>query len=80
MATATKANDRQVGGRHYKQHEARGQQPWDVITAWNLGFLDGNAVKYLSRWRTTGRISDLEKAAHYIQKQIEVATAEKLAK
>lgn len=75
-----KANDRQVGGSHYIQHEKTGHQPWDVITAWGLGFLDGNAVKYLARWRKTGRISDLEKAGHYVQKQIEVATAEKLAK
>lgn len=73
-----KANDRQVGGTHYKQH--RGMEPWDVITHWGLGFLDGNAVKYLARWRTTGRIKDLEKAGHYIQKQIEVAIAAKLAK
>lgn len=74
----SKANKRQVGGTHYKKF--KGFEPWDVITFWGLDYLDGNAVKYLSRWRTTGRIRDLEKALHYIEKQIEVAKALRLAK
>lgn len=78
--TAPRANDRQEGGKHYIIHEKTGHQPWDVITAWDLGFLDGNAVKYLARWRKTGKLSDLKKALHYVEKQIEVATARKLAK
>ena len=47
------ANDVQVGGDHYKvfKHET-----WDVINDWGLGYFDGNAVKYLSRWRRKGGI------------------------
>lgn len=47
-----------------------GLQPFDVMDAFGLGFYDGNAVKYLLRWRKKGGITDLEKARHYIDEQI----------
>jgi hypothetical protein len=62
------ANETQVGGDHYKM----AYETWDVIHAWGLGYFDGNAVKYLSRWRKKGGVQDLKKAAHYIQKLIEL--------
>lgn len=62
-----KANDRQVGGDHYKGKI----QAWDAILAWELGFLDDNIVKYVSRWRKRGGIEDLKKAQHYLEKLIE---------
>jgi len=68
--SATKANDIQIAGDHYKQF--KGHEPWDVITAWGLGYLDGTAVKYLARWRHKGGVEDLKKAAHFIQKLLEV--------
>jgi len=67
---SVKANDIQIAGSHYKQFT--NYEPWDVITAWGLGYLDGTAVKYLARWRHKGGIEDLKKAAHFIQKKIEV--------
>lgn len=42
------ANDRQVGGDHYQN---KAIQPWDYIVANNLGYLEGNVVKYVSRWK-----------------------------
>lgn len=66
------ANDTQIGGTHYK---ARAYEAWDVILDWELGFLDGNAVKYLSRWRLKGGLQDLLKAQHYIEKLIEIERA-----
>ena len=63
------ANSRQIGGTHYKAHR---YETWDVIIDWNLGYLDGNAVKYLSRWRLKGGLQDLKKARHYLDKLIEV--------
>ena len=66
---STGANSRQEGGSHYKAHQ---YETWDVILDWNLGYLDGNAVKYLSRWRLKNGIEDLKKARHYIDKLIEV--------
>jgi len=63
-----KANDFQVGGKHYAENDV---QAWDAITAWGLGFLDGNVVKYMSRWRKKGGLQDLLKAQHYLSKVIE---------
>lgn len=68
----TSANDIQHGGDHYKVKKI---QPWDFIIANNIGFLEGNAIKYISRWREKGGIEDLEKAKHYIDKLIEVESA-----
>jgi hypothetical protein len=67
------ANDRQVGGQHYKD---QGIQPWDFIAANNLGFFEGNIVKYITRWRAKGGVADLEKVKHYIEKLIELNTEE----
>lgn len=62
------ANDRQVGGDHY----AKPIQPWDYIAANGIGFLDGVAIKYLTRWKDKGGVEDLKKARHYIDKLIEL--------
>ena len=67
---ARHANDIQYGGTHYKQF--KGHEPWDVITAWGLGYLDGTAVKYIARWKHKNGIEDLKKAIHFLQKTIEV--------
>ena len=63
------ANDIQIQGDHYKRHKF---ETWDVIHDWGLGYFDGNAVKYLSRWRNKGGVQDLHKAKHYIEKLIEL--------
>ena len=63
------ANDKQHGGDHYRTKPI---QPWDFIISNGIGFLEGNAIKYLCRWREKGGIDDLEKAKHYIEKLIEV--------
>ena len=64
------ANDEQVGGDHYRN---RAIQPWDFIVANDLGFLEGNIVKYVTRWQAKVGVADLEKAQHYLSKLIEVA-------
>ena len=63
------ANDLLVAGTHYK---SKAIQPWDYIVANNLGYLEGNIVKYVSRWRDKGGLDDLRKARHYLDKLIEV--------
>ena len=65
------ANETQVGGTHYKSNSV---QPWDYIIANDLGYLEGNIVKYITRWRKKGGIDDLRKVLHYTQKLIEVET------
>jgi hypothetical protein len=67
------ANEKQIGGNHYKQYGDL--QPWDVITAWNLGYLDGTALKYIARWRDKGGLDDIRKAIHFLEKFIEVESS-----
>lgn len=66
--TTQDANAVQVGGEHYKDKHI---QPWDYIIANNLGYLEGNIIKYVSRWKDKNGVQDLRKAQHYLQKLIE---------
>jgi hypothetical protein len=63
------ANDSQVGGAHYVSKRI---QPWDFIVSNDMGFLAGNIVKYISRYKEKNGVEDLKKASHYLQKLIEV--------
>lgn len=60
--------DKQVGGNHYKDKKL---QPWEIIDALNLNFYEGNALKYLIRYKDKNGVQDLKKAIHYIEKIIE---------
>lgn len=68
------ANDRQVGGDHYKR---LGQfQPWDVLQAWLTaeeyrGWQKGVAIAYLARERQKAGDADIREAGHHIEKLIE---------
>ena len=63
------ANDVQTGGNHYV---LKAIQPCDFIIANNLGYLEGNIIKYVTRHKEKGGIEDLKKAQHYLQKLIEI--------
>ena len=65
------ANDTQISGNHYK---GKPLQVWDFVAANNLGYFEGNIVKYVSRWKDKGGVDDLRKAKHYIEKLIELET------
>jgi len=60
-----------TGPGHYKE---KPMQPWDFIVANNLGYLEGNVIKYITRWRQKDGVQDLRKAKHYIEKLIEMET------
>ena len=62
------ANDTQTGGTHYQV----AIQPWDYIIANGLGYLEGNVIKYVTRYKNKGGVEDLRKAQHYLAKLIEV--------
>lgn len=64
------ANERQHGGVYYQNKPI---QPWDFIAANNLGFFEGNILKYISRWQDKNGVEDLLKARHYLDKLIEIA-------
>lgn len=58
----------QVGGDHYTRQKI---QPVQYIWANNLGFSEGNVVKYVTRWKFKGGVKDLEKARHHLDLLIE---------
>lgn len=70
MTGPSKANDRQVGGDHYKTD---GPQHWDMVAQFGLDYFQGQITKYLFRWRLKNGIEDLRKAQHYLEKYIELA-------
>jgi len=57
----------QVGGNHYKKHVI---QPWHIIDEYELNYYTGNAIKYICRDKAD-RVEDIEKAIHYLQKELE---------
>lgn len=59
MSTAL---DEQVGGSHYKDLK---MQPIELIIEANLTFIQGNIVKYLSRFKHKNSVEDLRKCVHY---------------
>ena len=58
----------QIGGTHYSNLAI---EPIDFITANNLGFCEGNIVKYIARWKAKNDVEDLKKARWYIDFLIE---------
>ena len=62
------STDYQIGGNHYRK---KAIQPITYIMENELGFCEGNVVKYVSRWRDKNGIDDLLKARHYIDFLIE---------
>ena len=68
MAQDAKASETQVGGNHYRGFTI---QPSEYIHKNNLGWCEGNVVKYISRHRDKNGLQDLQKARHYIDLLIE---------
>ena len=54
----------QVGGGHYKEMQI---QPIEFIMQNDLGFCEGNIVKYICRHASKGGVSDIDKVIHYCQ-------------
>jgi hypothetical protein len=59
-----KSYKKQVGGSHYKKYKI---QPVEFIIKNNIGFVEGNVIKYVLRFKEKGGVLDLEKAKHYIE-------------
>lgn len=69
--STTNPFDQQVGGDHYKSMKI---QPVEFILANELGFCEGNVIKYICRYKQKGGVQDLKKVVHYAElliKQIE---------
>jgi hypothetical protein len=65
----SKAIKKQVGGSHYKDMPI---QPIEYNHANKIPFIQGNVIKYVTRWKNKGGIADLEKAKHFIELLIEL--------
>ena len=74
LGPAIRANDKQIGGDHYKN---MGVEPWDVVDTWpieqRIGYYRGGALKYIMR---LGNKDEMEQEAgkglHYLEKLLEV--------
>jgi hypothetical protein len=71
------ANELQVGGDHYKSKKV---QPWDAMESWMSpeqfeGFLRGNVIKYIARYKDKDGLRDVQKARHYLDKLLECLEA-----
>jgi len=55
---------KQVNGDHYRKLKI---QPIEYITANDLGFIEGNIVKYVTRHKEKGGINDVDKIIHYAE-------------
>ena len=66
------ANDRQVGGLHYKMSKD-GEEHWDrQYRLFGRGYFIGCATKYIERAHLKNGRVDLEKAIHFIEKLMEL--------
>lgn len=66
------ANERQVGGSHYQAGDK--PQHWDIVAMHDLDYFQGQITKYVMRWKKKNGLQDLQKAAHFLQKYIELNT------
>ena len=62
--TEKSALEIQVDGDHYKKYKI---QPMEYIHANNIPYPEGNAIKYITRWRDKGGLKDIDKAIHILQ-------------
>jgi len=62
---------------HYTAH---GIEPIDYIVANQLNFLEGNVIKYVTRYKLKNGLEDLQKAQQYLTWLIDVETEKELDK
>jgi Protein of unknwon function (DUF3310) len=55
--------DTQEGGDHYRRYPI---QPVEYTVKNGLGFLAGNVIKYVTRYKDKGGAEDIRKAIHYL--------------
>ncbi|MGL5765131.1 MAG: DUF3310 domain-containing protein [Sarcina sp.] len=57
-------------------HYNKGIQVWDYIISHDMNFMEGNIIKYVSRYKYKNGVEDLKKAAFYLEKLIDVVEKE----
>jgi len=62
--TKHRSLNKQIGGDHYKTLKI---QPIEYITKNELGWCEGNIIKYITRWKQKGGLADIDKVIHYAE-------------
>jgi len=62
---------------HYTAH---GIEPIDYIVANQMNFLEGNVIKYVTRYKLKNGLEDLQKAQQYLTWLIDEVTADEVDK
>ena len=65
------ALNKQEGGSHYQGYSI---QPVEYIHSNGIPFIEGCVIKYCTRWKNKGGVSDLRKAIHFLELLIELET------
>jgi hypothetical protein len=60
----------------HPDHYNKGIECWDYTTSHDMNFLQGNVVKYVTRYKQKNGLQDLEKAMQYLEKLIESVKGE----
>jgi len=61
-----KANDK----IHHPKHYTQGVECWDYIVSHEMGYLEGNVIKYITRYKYKDGLNDLLKARAYLDRLI----------
>lgn len=62
---------------HPKHYNMGSVEVIEAIDAWDLGFYEGNIIKYVARAKHKGNeLQDLEKAAFYLNRKIKLLKKE----
>lgn len=73
LANKQLASAHQVGGDHYR---SKSIQPWTAMESWMTaeefeGYLRGNIIKYIARYKDKDGLRDVYKARHYLERLTE---------
>lgn len=69
-----KADERQVGGAHYKQKDG-GEEHWTRVARLGLDYFAARITAYVERCWDKNGVEDLKKAQHFLEKYIEIHTS-----
>jgi len=75
-------NSRKIYGRSLKSvtfdevitkpsHYTKGIETMDYINSWDMSFMEGNIIKYVTRYKYKNGLEDLKKAHEYLTRLIE---------
>ena len=60
-----------VDNINHPEHYNKGVETTDYIISWDMDFVEGNIIKYVTRYKYKDGVDDLRKAKWYLTKLIE---------